>query len=133
MIARIYYGTAFPDHSVVLLARVVGEYSEVLKRKELSSCTYSASLIDPVFPDRATPIEGHQDVQLDLDAVFFNALQNDNSWTLDADGYNFRHIPDISEFPLFSHSRRLYKLDYTFTPTEENRLPIRIQFHILTY
>ncbi len=133
MIAKIYYGTAFPDHSVVLLARVVGEYSEVLKRKELASCTYSASLIDPVFPDRTTPIEGHQNVQLDLNAVFFNALQNDNSWNLDTDGYNFRHIPDISEYPLFSLSRRLYKLDYTFTPTAKNRLPIRIQFHILTY
>ena len=87
MHAKTFYGTAFTNASVVLLARVVGDYSEVLKRKDVLSGSYSASLIDPVFPDRSTPVEGHQNVPLDLNSVFFDSLQIDSSWDADALGY----------------------------------------------
>lgn len=132
-IAKVFYGTAFPNGSAALLARVVGEYSEVLKRSELQSASYSASLVDPLFPERSTPVEGHQNVTLDLDSVFFNALQTDASWDVDSEGFNFRHVPDVTTHPLFTFSRRLYQLDYSFTLREEGRMPVRIQFRILTH
>ncbi|MDO4425006.1 MAG: hypothetical protein Q4D17_04500 [Planctomycetia bacterium] len=115
------------------MARIVGEYSEVLKRSDLSSAFYSASLIDPIFPDRFTLIPGHENVSLDLETVFFNALRTDQSWDLDADGFNFRHIPDISEKPLFEESRRFYQLDYVFNLKDSSRLPARVIFRILTH
>ncbi len=130
--AKIYYGTAFPNGSAVFLARVVGEYSEVLKRSDLSSGSYTASLLDPVLPERSAPVAGHENVTLNLEDVFFDALQTDGSWDVDAQGYNFRHIPEIDEHPLFTHSRRLYELDYTFHFIDTARPPVRVQFRVYT-
>lgn len=131
--AKIFYGTAFSGSSAVFLARVVGEYSETLKRSDLSSASYSAFMVDPIFPDRLTPIPGHENVALDLETVFFNALRTDPSWTVDSDGFNFRHIPDISENPLFVEAQRFYQLNYVFKLKDATRLPAKVVFRILTY
>ena len=133
MHAKTFYGTAFTNASVVLLARVVGDYSEVLKRKDVLSASYSASLVDPVFPDRSMPVEGHQNVPLDLDSVFFDSLQTDSSWDADALGYNFRLVPDVSQNPLFTEPRRLYCIDCTIQLSEAGRMPARIKFVIFTH
>ncbi len=130
--AKIFYGTVFSGSSAVFLARVVGEYSEALKRSDLSAAFYSASIIDPIFPNRFTAIPGHENVPLDLETVFFNALRTDQSWNVDSDGFNFRHIPDISENPLFTEPQRFYQLNYVFYLKDVNRLPARVVFQVLT-
>ena len=130
--AKILYGTVFPGSSADFLARVVGEYSETLKRRELLSGNYSAYLVDPLSPEVLTPIEERQKVELDLDSVFFNALQMDSSWDCDSEGFNFRHVPEIGGSELFALSRRFYQLDYEFHLLDEKRLPARIQFRVMT-
>lgn len=128
--AFTYYGTVFPNGSAVFLARVVGEYSEVLKRTDLSSAKYTASLVDTVSPELSTPVSGHENAALNLEDVFFNALQTDGTWNADTLGYNFRHIPQVHEAPLFTHPHRFYQLDYTFYLTDTARPPVRVQFRV---
>ncbi|MBO5437248.1 MAG: hypothetical protein J6A23_06265 [Thermoguttaceae bacterium] len=130
--AKIFYGTIFPGSSAVFLARVVGEYSETLKRRELLSGKYSAYLVDPLAPEILTPVPGRQNVELDLDSVFFNALQMDPSWDCDSEGFNFRHVPELGDSELFVLSQRFYQLDYEFRLLDEKRLPARIQFRVMT-
>jgi len=133
MHAKTFYGTAFTSGSVVLMARVVGDYSEVLKKQDVLSGSYSASLIDPVFPDRTTPVEGHQNVPINVDSTFFDSLQTDSSWDVDSHGYNFRLVPDVSQTPLFTKSRQLYCVDCKIQLRENGRMPARIKFVILTH
>ncbi|MDO4570320.1 MAG: hypothetical protein Q4D38_08055 [Planctomycetia bacterium] len=130
--AKLYYGTVLTSGSVALLARIVGEYSEVLKRSEFSSGHYSVFRLEETNEFRKTPIEGHYEKPLDLDSVLFNVLQKDASWNIDTSGYNFRHVLGCRENDIFALSERLYQVEYTLQPSDERRLPVRVFFRLRT-
>ncbi|MDO5112856.1 MAG: hypothetical protein Q4E67_00615, partial [Planctomycetia bacterium] len=90
--ARNYYGTVYTNAGAVLMARVVGFTSEILTRSQLASGEYSIFRMDQRDEDRKIPVTGMTDLALDLNQVFLNGLRKDSAWTLDTEGYNFRHV-----------------------------------------
>lgn len=129
--ARNYYGTVYTNAGAVLMARVVGFSSEALTRSQLASGEYSIFRMDQREEYRKIPVTGMTEVELDLDQVFLNSLQKDSAWTLDSEGYNFRHVLKVPE-ETFSDRFRFYQVEYTFFPTDTTYPPIRIQFRLFT-
>lgn len=116
----------------MLMARVVGYSGEVLHRYELESAAYSIYRLDITSDDQRVPLPGHQDVALDLDDVFFDSLQNDETWTADDEGFNFRHVLDNMRSEIFSLSHRFYQVEYVFYTRNSSRPPIRVQFRLFS-
>ena len=129
-LAKIYYGTVFPHGSATLLARVVGHYSEVLKRSEIQSGTYSVTLMDENNPEISVNVTGHTNVSLDLDTVFFNTLRRDSLWSEDRQGYNFRHVLTPGQNDIFTRIQRMYQIEYRFQHVEADREKIIVQFRL---
>lgn len=56
--------------------------------------------VNGVFGDLLEPVEGHDDVEVDTDAIL-EAIQTSDAWTADETGYNFVLTPDTREHDLF--------------------------------
>ena len=63
------------------------------------------------------PVDGHEDVQLDLAAHVFEPLQIDARWRLDPLGYNFRHVLPDTAFT----QKGEYRVEYQFIPQQGAR------------
>jgi hypothetical protein len=96
------HGAAFKNGSVTLLARIVGANGAYIAQGDLSAVAYTVFLLDDQNPDSRAPVTGHADAPLAVAEVVFNVLQIDPTWTIDAVGYNFRHVLDVSAHTAFA-------------------------------
>ncbi len=110
------YGAAFKNGSATLMARIVGATGANVAQADIAAIRYSIYLLDDQNPDGRTPVEGHSEAALPVYQVIFNSLQNDATWTVDAVGYNFRHVLDVSVHPAFAVAGRRYLIEYALTP-----------------
>ena len=125
------YGTAFKNGSVTLLARIVGGDGANIVPAEISAIHYSVYLLDDQDPDSRTPVAGHTAVALTVADVVFSELQTDALWTVDATGYNFRHVLDVSAHPAFAVAGRRFLVEHQLTPAAGQTILVRFRINVI--
>jgi hypothetical protein len=123
-------GTVFVKGTCALLARVVGFDGEPLKQADVSTITYTIYELDDADPTARTAVDGHTAVPLTIAEVIFDSLQTDAAWTVDATGYNFRHLIDIGVKAAFTVAQQRYLVEYTIEPASGQ--PILVRFLLST-
>jgi hypothetical protein len=118
-------GSVFQDGTVTTLARIVDIDNDPVQIADVSSITYTISLVNP--DGSLTAVTGHTNVGLEVATVMFDTLQTGVAWTVDTYGYNFLHVVDVSTNDAFSQAGRTYKIQYTLQPTVGQKLIFRYQ------
>lgn len=105
---NVYYGSAFEDGGLSLMARVVGNNAANIVQSDITSITCSVFDLDSATPDTAiaTPT-------ITVANVVYDTLQTDNRWTKDSTGYNFRYDALASQVPT---GDRRYRWEFVFNP-----------------
>ena len=129
--ARNIDGSAFRNGSAILMARIVGAGGANIVRADITSAQYTISLLDDQDPDQRTAIAGHEDVALTVSDILYDSLQTDVLWTVDATGYNFRHVLDVSVHPAFSIAGRRYLVEYRLTPALGQVVIVRFRINVI--
>ncbi|MBU4273199.1 MAG: hypothetical protein KKA28_15170 [Planctomycetes bacterium] len=125
------HGAAFKNGTVTLLARVVGDDADPVTIADINSIEYTVYLLNDQNPDNRTAVEGHTEVTLTVSDVLFNSLQTDSLWTVDATGYNFRHVLDVSEHQAFAVAGRRYLVEYQLTPAVGQVIVVRFRINVI--
>lgn len=125
------FGTAFKNGSATLMARIVGSGGVNITQADIATIRYSIYLLDDQDPDSRTPVTGHSQITLPVYQVVFNTLQTDATWTVDAVGYNFRHLLDVSAHPAFAVAGRRYLVEYTLTPLAGQAILVRYRINVI--
>jgi hypothetical protein len=125
------YGTAFKNGSVTLLARIVGHGGTNILPGDIHAIRYTAYLLDDQNADSRTAVTGHTDVSLTVADVICGTLQTDPVWTVDAIGYNFRHVLDVSVHPAFAIAGRRYLIEYQLTPAFGQVILVRFRINVI--
>ena len=95
----------------IIMMRVMDTLSaQPVLRDETTRISYTLYYVTATTK---TPVEGHEDVEIDLDCLR-NYLDTEcHLWTRDDIGFNFMWTPDTTEYPLFV-VRGNYRLSVTF-------------------
>jgi hypothetical protein len=125
------HGTAFKNGSVTLLARIVGAQGANVLPADINTVKYTVYLLDDQNPDSRTAVTEHSGVSLSVAGVLFAALQTDPIWTVDAIGYNFRHVLDVSAQQAFSVAGRRYLIEYQLTPAVGQMILVRFRINVI--
>ena len=125
------HGSAFKNGSATLLARIVGPDGANILQSDVNTIEYTVYLLDDQDPDSRTPVAGHTDVALTVADVIFNTLQTDAIWTVDATGYNFRHVLDVSSNQAFAVAGRRYLVEYQLTPAVGQMILVRFRINVI--
>ena len=102
-----------------------------ITQADIATIRYSVYLLDDQDPDGRTPVTGHSQVTLPVYQVVFNSLQTDATWTVDAIGYNFRHVLDVSAHPAFAVAGRRYLIEYALTPLSGQVILVRYRINVI--
>ena len=125
------YGNAFKNGSATLMARIVGADGENITQADIATVRYSVYLLDDQDPDGRTAITGHSQITLPVYQVVYNSLQTDATWTVDAIGYNFRHVLDVAAHAAFAIAGRRYLIEYALTPLSGQVILIRFRINVI--
>jgi hypothetical protein len=129
--AKDIYGTAFKNGTAVLMARVVDSAGDNIDQAGVSAIQYSIFELDPCRPDNLTVVTGHDGVSLSVSNVIYDALQTDGLWTVDEEGYNFRHEINVTSAEAFPKAGAQYQVRYELTPTDGQRTIVRFQLRVI--
>jgi hypothetical protein len=129
--ARDIDGSAFKNSSATLMARIVGAAGVNIARSDVVAVRYTVFLLDDQDPDARTAITGHEDAALAVSGAIFDSLQIDPMWTVDAFGYNFRHVLDVSTHQAFAVAGRRYLVEYRLTPAAGQVIVVRFRINVL--
>ena len=80
---------------------------------------------------RGHPQTGHTAVGLTVADVVFNTLQNDALWTVDATGYNFRHVLDVTVNQAFTIAGRRFLVEFELTPGSGQVILVRFRLNVI--
>jgi hypothetical protein len=125
------YGSVFENASVTLLARIIGANAANIVQADISSIKYSVFALDDQDPNSRVAIGGHAEASLAPSAVVFNSLQTDSRWTVDAEGYNFRHTLDTSAHQAFPAADCRYLVEYRLTPVSGQVIVVRFRINAI--
>jgi hypothetical protein len=125
------YGTAFKNGSATLLARVVGADGANVVPADIGAVHYSVYLLDDQDPDSRTAVDHHANVAIAVAEVVFGTLQTDALWAVDATGYNFRHVLDVSVHPALTIAGRRYLVEYQLTPVAGQVIIVRFRLNVI--
>ncbi len=125
------YGVVFKQGSFTLLARVVGADGQPVVQSDIASATYTAYLLDPNDPDAADPVAGHTDVYVPVASLIYEQLQNDALWDADEQGYNFKHVLDVSQNPVFTQAGQHYRIQFRLTPVSGQVIVVRFRLYAI--
>lgn len=70
-----------------------------------------------------TPVAGHENVPIPVEAILPEAVTDDTRWTIDGSGYNFLYEPDSRINPIFPTVGK-YEIVVTITFISGNPCPI---------
>ena len=73
----------------------------------------------------------HANAALAVADVVFDTLQTDPIWTVDATGYNFRHVLDVSAHQAFTVAGRRYLVEYQLTPAAGQMILVRFRINVI--
>ena len=124
-------GTVFKNGSATLLARVVGADGSVLTQSDVSTITYTVALLDDTDPDSEAAVDNHEDVACVVADTIFDTLQDDDLWDVDHEGYNFKHVLDVSSSAAFATAGRSYRITFTITPAAGQVILVRFRVYCL--
>ena len=113
----------------VLLARLVDRNGACIRRSDVSCIEFSLYEIDPFSPGILTVVHGQSGVGLPVADVMFDSLQTGGEWSLDRDGYNFRHDFQPGHARAFPKAGVEYELQYRFTARSGQTI---VRFRILS-
>ena len=108
-------GMVFKNGSVILLARVLGAGGAPITRATIASASYTIYQLDESDANAETAVAGHTDQSLAVDDIVLDALQADDLWDIDAEGYNFKHAIDTSSQQAFATAGLSYRVRYELT------------------
>lgn len=124
-------GTVFKLGSATLLGRVVGADAAAIAQADISTITYTITLLDQADPDSGTAIAGHSAVVVVVAATIFDTLQDDDLWDVDHVGYNFKHVLAVAANPAFATAGRNYRIVFTLTPVAGEVILVRFRLHCI--
>lgn len=88
-------GIHYAQSSLTLLARITDAENAIIQQADVSTIKYESWIIEPPsVPTRVTAA-----TSLTKTDVIFDALQTDDIWTVDEEGYNFRATLATTDFP----------------------------------
>ena len=125
--ASDFYGTVFERGSALLMARVTTADGQAITRADLASARYTIYKLDPCENELGIPVTGHDSAALVVDDILFDSMQTGDPWTIDAEGYNFRHELDVSTNEGFPTTNRDYQVRYELTPNLGQKVIFRFQ------
>lgn len=120
-------GQVFKNGSATLLARIVGKDAANVAQADISSAVYSIYLLDEDDPDSRTVVSGHDEASLAVADIIYDTLQTDAIWSVDATGYNFSHVVDVSTDTAFEIAGRDYLVEFTLTPVTGQVIIVRFK------
>jgi hypothetical protein len=129
--ANDIYGAAFKNGSVTLLARVVDQDGNNVVPAGINSVKYTVYLLNDQNADARIAVDGHTGASLSVAGVLFATLQTDALWTVDATGYNFRHVLDVSAHQAFTLAGRRYLVEYQLTPAAGQVILVRFRINVI--
>ncbi len=121
------FGTVFKNDSVILMARVVGDDGLPITKATISSIEYTVYLLNEANPDTLTPVTGHTSVAVTVGDTLYDVLQIDELWDADTEGYNFKHVLDVSSNQAFVTAGVYYQVRFTLTPASGQDIIIRFK------
>ena len=124
-------GKVFRQGSAVMMARVVNSTGGQLNQASVSAIEYTVYELTTNDPSGLTAVSGHSGVSLTVDEVIFETLQVDESWTMDSEGYNFRHEIDVSSNEAFPDAGKVYQVRYELTPVTGQKTVFRFQLRCI--
>jgi len=122
---------AFKGGSLTVLARVLGGNAVAIVQADVSAIEYTAWLLDEADPDDRAAIAGHTAKSVDKTGAIFDTLQSDALWTVDAIGYNFRHVLDVFSDQVFTIAGRRVLLEFTITPAVGQVILVRFRVNVI--
>ena len=123
------HGEVFKNGSATLLARVVGADGSPLVRAGIASARYTVCLLDDDDPDAAAAVAGHTALAISVASLIYDTLQKDDLWDVDAAGYNFKHVLDVSAQQAFAVAGRNYRVTFELTPVSGQTILVRFRLH----
>lgn len=125
------HGVVFKNGSATLMARLVGADGSAIQQADIASAKYTVYLLDETDPDAATAVTGHTDAAVAVASLIFDALQNDDLWDVDATGYNFKHLLNITANQAFATAGRVYRIVFELTPAAGQVILVRFRVHAI--
>lgn len=109
----------------VLFARITNSQTGApIPAADVSAISYTCNRLNVGWgTETRTPVEGHEDVDVDASAVLAALVTNDPRWTIDTTGYNFKLEPDSRTNPIFPSSGN-YEIVVTIEFSNANPLPL---------
>lgn len=130
-VASDIQGKVFRHGSAVLMARVVSSAGADLNQASVSAVSYTIYELTTNDPSGLSIVTGHSGVSLTVGDVIFDTLQDDEAWTVDSQGYNFRHEVDVSTNEAFPNAGRVYQVRYELTPVTGQKTIFRFQLRCI--
>ena len=130
-LAKDVQGTVFNNGSAVLMARVVNSTAQPITRAEVGTVTYSVLEVPGNGIGQPTAVPGHDAVSLDVVGTVFDTPQDDDAWTIDSTGYNFRHEIDVTSAPAFPNPGVCYLVRYEIQPIDGQKIVCRFRLRSL--
>ena len=117
--AAMYF--TFPTRGTwVLCFRQLNPWAggEDLDPADVSTIHYSIFTETDYAFDDPTPLDGHDNVELDKANVLYDEVQSDGM----ASNWNFKHIPDVATNEAFPTCGVTYVVEYTIQPTSGQKI-----------
>ena len=130
-VANDVKGKVFRHGSAVFMARVVNALGQTLNQASVSGLKYTVYELTTDDPSGLTAVTGHSGVALTVGDVVYDSLQVDDSWTVDNEGYNFRHELDVSTDEAFADAGKVYQVRYELTPVTGQKIIFRFQLRCI--
>ena len=121
-------GVVFKNGSVTMLARVVRQDAANITQVAISSIVYSVYLLDDDDPDSREAVTGHDAESVAVADLIYDSLQTDDTWSVDATGYNFAHVLDVSTDQAFTVAGKTYLVVFSLTPASGQVILVRFRF-----
>jgi hypothetical protein len=130
-VANDIQGKVFRHGSAVFMARIVNASGEIVNQASVAALEYTIYELTSDDPSGLIPVTGHEGVSLTVGTVVFDTLQNDGAWTVDTQGYNFRHELDVSANEAFESAGKVYQVRYELTPVLGQKIVFRFQLRCI--
>lgn len=121
----------FRNGSAMLLARIVNASGQHLNQASVTAVEYTVYELTTGDPSGLSAVTGHTGVALTVGDVVYDDLQNDESWTVDEQGFNFRHEIDVSANEAFPNAGKVYQVRYELTPVTGQKTVFRFQLRCI--
>ncbi len=130
-VANDVKGKVFRHGSAVFMARVVNASGQTINQASVSAIEYTVYELTTDDPSGLSAVTGHTGVALTVGDVIYDTLRDDDAWTVDTEGYNFRHELDVSTDEAFSEAGKVYQVRYKLTPVTGQKIVFRFQLRCI--